>query len=153
MADTQATAAANTSAPVSSVVAMIRVNDVMKSAKFYRNLGFEIGNAVPRQGPPFHWVWLYQPKAENWKSGANLMLSAGWETPGSAPDKEAAETKNALLFYLYARDLKSLREELLNKGIDAGEISFPEHLPEGEFRVQDPDGYVLMIAQSGAGTP
>lgn len=143
MADDTAT----DSAPVSSIVAMIRVADVMNSAKFYRNLGFEIGNAVPRECPPFHWAWLYQPKAPNWKTGANLMLVSG-EGPGTAESKA-----KAVLFYLYARDLKSLREELLGEGFTASEISYPEYLPEGEFRLQDPDGYTLMIAQSGHDTP
>ena len=143
MADDTAT----DSAPVSSIVAMIRVADVMNSAKFYRNLGFEIGHAVPRECPPFHWAWLYQPKAPNWKTGANLMLVSG-EVPGTAESR--AKT---VLFYLYARDLKSLREKLLGEGFSADEISYPEYLPEGEFRLQDLDGYTLMIAQSGRDTP
>jgi hypothetical protein len=42
---------------------------------------------------------------------------------------------------------------LLDKGIRAGEISYPEYLPNGEFRLQDPDGYTLMIAQSVIDTP
>jgi catechol 2,3-dioxygenase-like lactoylglutathione lyase family enzyme len=135
------------SAPVSSVVAMIRVADVMRSAKFYGYLGFEIGNAEPRECPPFHWAWLYQPKAPNWKTGANLMLVSG-EVPGTAESK--AKT---VLFYLYAQNLKGLRQELLANGLSASEISYPEYLPEGEFRLQDPDGYTLMIAQSGKETP
>ncbi len=135
------------SAPVRSMVAMIRVADVMNSAKFYKNLGFEIGNAEPRECPPFHWAWLYQPKAPNWKTGANLMLVSG-EVPGIAESK--AKT---VLFYLYAPNLRSLREDLLAKGFRAGEISYPEYLPGGEFRLEDPDGYTLMIAQSGQDTP
>jgi catechol 2,3-dioxygenase-like lactoylglutathione lyase family enzyme len=135
------------SAPINSIVAMIRVADVMNSAKFYRYLGFEIGNAVPRERPPFHWAWLYQPKTPNWKTGANLMLVSG-EVAGTVESR--AKT---MLFYLYARDLKSLREELLAEGLGASEISYPEYLPEGEFRLQDPDGYTLMIAQSGSDTP
>ncbi len=138
---------ATDSAPVSSIVAMIRVADVMSSAKFYRNLGFEIGNAVPRECPPFRWAWLFQPNAPNWKTGANLMLVSD-EVPGTVESN--AKT---VLFYLYARDLKSLREELLAEGFGASEISYPEYLPEGEFRLQDPDGYMLMIAQSGRDTP
>jgi hypothetical protein len=138
---------ASDSAPVSSIVAMIRVADVMNSAKFYRNCGFEIGNAVPRESPPFHWAWLYQPKGPNWKTGANLMLISG-EVSGTAESKG-----ENVLFYLYARNLKSLREELLAKGISTSEISYPEYLPEGAFRLQDPDGYTLMIAQSGHDTP
>ena len=59
----------------------------------------------------------------------------------------------AVLFYLYAADLEGLRQHLLDNGIAAGAITFPEYLPNGEFRVVDPDGYVLMIAQSVSDTP
>lgn len=138
---------ATSSAPVSSIVAMIRVSDVMTSAQFYRHLGFEIGNAVPRERPPFNWAWLYQPNSPNWKTGANLMLVSG-EVPGTTEGR--AKT---VLFYLYARNMKLLRQELLEKGFNASEISYPGYLPEGEFRLEDPDGYTLMIAQSGRDTP
>jgi hypothetical protein len=134
-------------APVSSIVAMIRVADVMYSAKFYQHLGFEIGNAVPRGRPPYNWAWLYQPNAPNWKTGANLMLVSN-DVPGTTASKN-----RTVLFYLYARDLKGLREELLSKNLMASEITYPDYLPEGEFRLEDPDGYTLMIAQSGEETP
>jgi hypothetical protein len=42
---------------------------------------------------------------------------------------------------------------LLDNGIAASGITFPEYLPNGECRVVDPDGYVLMIAQAAADTP
>ena len=132
---------------MTEVIPIIRVASARDSAAFYAHLGFAIGNAVPRKGPPFHWAWLYQPDAPSWKTGANLMLVAG-EVPQPAEDRA-----KAVLFYLYATDLKALREELLAKGIAAGEIEHPEHLPEGEFRVEDPDGWVLMIAQAGDETP
>ncbi len=134
-------------APVGSIVAMIRVSDVMNSAKFYRHLGFEIGNAVPREHPPYNWAWLYQPLSPNWKTGANLMLVSG-DVEGTT-DSEG----KTVLFYLYVRDMKLLREELLGKGIGASDVTYPPYLPEGEFRVVDPDGYTLMIAQSGEDTP
>ena len=137
---------ATVSAPVSSVVAMVRVPDVMKSAAFYRHLGFEIGNAVPRE-QPHSWAWLYQPKAPNWKTSANLMLVSG-DVHGTTASKD-----RTVLFYLYVRDMKELREELLAKGLAASEITYPPYLPEGEFRLEDPDGYTLMIAQSGQQTP
>ena len=139
--------AATIAAPISSVVAMIRVADVVNAAKFYRHLGFEIGNAVPREGPAFNWAWLYQANAPNWKTGANLMLVSS-DVPGTSDNR--AKT---VLFYLYASNMKSLREELLAKGFNVSEISYPSYLPEGEFRVEDPDGYTLMIAQSGQDTP
>ena len=96
---------ASGSAPVGSIVEMVRVADVMKSAAFYRHLGFEIGNAVPRE-QPHHWAWLYQPNAPNWRTGANVMLVSG-EVPGTTASKD-----RTVLFYLYVRDMKGLREEL-----------------------------------------
>jgi hypothetical protein len=115
-----------------------------RSVEFYRLLGFEIGNYVPREGP-MQWAWMYAPKAPDWKRGPNLMLTRS----ECAIDVEAQE----VLFYLYATDLPALRERLLAAGIEAGEISYPDYLPRGEFRVGDPDGYTLMIAQAAADTP
>lgn len=132
-------------APVSGLVPMIHVADVERSAAFYRLLGFEIGNYVPRDGGPMGWAWLYAPKVADWKRGPNLML-----TCSSEPVDARAQ---AVLFYLYAADLKALRDTLLAAGTAAGEITYPEYLPNGEFRIQDPDGYELMIAQSASDTP
>lgn len=82
------------SAPVRSVVARIRAADVMHSVRFYRHLGFELGNVVRRECPPFHWAWFYQANAPNEKTGANRMLVSG----------EVAETTESkaktVLFYL-----------------------------------------------------
>ncbi len=123
---------------------MLHVADVERSAAFYRLLGFEVGNLVPRSGP-MHWAWLYAPQAADWKRGPNLMLGSS-ECP--------IDTKaQAFLFYLYATDLVALREELIAKGVKPGPITFPDYLPKGEFRLQDPDGYSLMIAQSAPDTP
>ncbi len=58
-----------------------------------------------------------------------------------------------VLFYLYASDLVSLRNQLLTDGLTPGEICYPEYLPNGEFRLLDPDGYCLMVAQSTSDTP
>jgi catechol 2,3-dioxygenase-like lactoylglutathione lyase family enzyme len=123
---------------------MIHVADVERSAAFYRLLGFDVGNRVPAEGP-MHWAWLHAPNAPDWKRGPNLMLTR----TGRPIDAGAQD----VLFYLYAAELPALRDQLLAAGITAGAISYPEYLPRGEFRVQDPDGYVLMIAQSTADTP
>jgi catechol 2,3-dioxygenase-like lactoylglutathione lyase family enzyme len=131
-------------AAVRGLVPMIRVNDIERSAAFYRLLGFEIGNKAPRTGQP-HWAWLYQPQASNWKHGANLMLVRGNES--IRPDSKI------VLFYLYATDLVALRERLIAGSVKVSEISHPEYLPAGEFRTEDPDGYTLMVAQAGEDTP
>jgi catechol 2,3-dioxygenase-like lactoylglutathione lyase family enzyme len=130
---------------ISGLVPMIQVADVERSAAFYRRLGFEVGNYVPRGGGPMGWAWLYAPGAADWKRGPNLMLTCNEEA--------VVPAAQGVLFYLYATDLKALREALLAQRIAAGEISYPEYLPNGEFKVEDPDGYVLMIAQSASDTP
>lgn len=63
-----------------------------------------------------------------------------------------AEEQSAL-FYLYAHDLVALRKTLLTAGLQPSEIKYPEYLPAGEFRLSDPDGFCLMVAQSGRDTP
>lgn len=130
--------------PISGLVPMIHVADIERSAAFYRLLGFEIGNFVPREGP-MTWAWLYAPKAPDWKRGPNLMLTRDARpTNPDGPD---------VLLYLYAADLVALRDELLAAGITANRIKYPDYLPDGEFRIDDPDGYIVMIAQSVADTP
>ena len=130
-------------APVRFLVPMIQVTEVERSAKFYRLLGFEIGNREPKDGR-MQWVWLYQPKAPDWKTGANLMLTRS-ESIKAAPEE--------VLFYLYAADLVGLRQQLLADGLQPGEIGYPFYLPRGEFGIADPDGYCLMIAQAAPETP
>jgi len=144
------------SAPINAIVAMAHVRSVERSAEFYRLLGFEVGNYVPREASPMHWAWLYQPKSPNWKIGANLMLtrSAGSLNPDAQGSTAQEPLPNGcVLFYLYAADLVALRNQLIASGSAPGEITYPEYLPKGEFRVEDPDGYCLMIAQSFEDSP
>lgn len=130
--------------PITGIVAMIHVADVERSATFYRLLGFEIGNQIPKTGQPY-WAWLYAPKSTNWKHGPNLML----QRTGRPLNPDAQD----VLFYLYAAELVALRDELIAHGIKVGEIHYPDYLPAGEFRMYDSDGYCLMVAQSGKDTP
>jgi catechol 2,3-dioxygenase-like lactoylglutathione lyase family enzyme len=131
-------------APLTGLVPLIHVADAERSVAFYRLLGFEVGNKVPPVGPP-HWAWLYQPDAANWKHGANLMVARS--ECALNPQAQGA------LFYLYATDLVALRRRLITEGVKVSEISYPEYLPQGEFGTSDPDGYCLMVAQSGPDTP
>ncbi len=144
MAEATIQPAQERAALVRALVPMIRVKDVERSAAFYRLLGFEIGNRVPRTGRP-NWAWLYQPQASNWKQAANLMLVRG--------DEPVNPDSKIVLFYLYATDLTAVRERLIAESITVSEISYPEYLPEGEFKTEDPDGYTLMVAQAGKETP
>lgn len=54
-----------------------------------------------------------------------------------------------MLFYLYSPDLIALREHLLARNVKVSPIKYPDHMPKGEIRVDDPDGYCLLIGQAG----
>ena len=130
--------------PVTGLVPMIPVIDVERSIDFYKLLGFAVGNRVPREGR-MDWVWLYSPSAANWRRGPNLMLSRS--------ERPIDPSVRVVLFYLYATDLVNLRGQLVTAGQDPGPIEYPDYLPNGEFAIQDPDGYCLMLAQSHSETP
>ena len=121
-------------AAVRSLVALAHVASVPRSIEFYGKLGFDVRNTfTPPESKEPVWVWL-----EN--ANARLMLSqaSGPIIPG----------EQAVLFYLYYDDVAATREVLERVGISAGPIQYPFYNPRGEFRVQDPDGYVLMIAHT-----
>jgi predicted enzyme related to lactoylglutathione lyase len=79
--------------------------------------------------------------------------------------------QQAVLFYMYADDVRGLRNHLLASGlVDAGrvpgerkmgdqdkpipagaavfDIIHPFYMTEGEVRVHDPDGYVILVGQA-----
>ena len=146
MADTAEARPGPSAPPVNAIVAMARVANVERSVDFYRLLGFEVGNYVPREeNCPMAWAWLYQPNAPNWKTGANLMVTVS-ECPVDAKAQSVS-------FYLYANDMVAVRNRLMAAGVKVGEIGYPDYLPKGEFQASDPDGYVLMIAQSYEQSP
>ena len=84
------------------------------------------GQAVPV------WAWL---ESEN----ANLMVGLA-----SGP---VDASQQAILFYLYYDDIRQTRSALVELRYTCGEIKYPFYMPGGEFRLEDPDGYVLMLAQ------
>jgi hypothetical protein len=54
-----------------------------------------------------------------------------------------------VLFYFYSPDLISLREHLLAFGVDVSAITYPNYMPKGEIRIEDPDGYGLAHGTRG----
>jgi hypothetical protein len=50
-----------------------------------------------------------------------------------------------VMFYLYVRDRPAYREQAIARGVAVGELSYPLWSPQGEFRVDDPDGWTWMI--------
>lgn len=116
-----------------SLVAFAHVADVQRSIKFYSDLGFRVGNSVIPEGQTTPvWAWLQSEKA-------NLMVGLA-----SGP---IDSSQQAVLFYLYYDNIKNTHTALAELGHDPGEIKYPFYMPGGEFRLLDPDGYVLMLAQ------
>jgi len=92
--------------PVTGLVPMIPVWDIERSLEFYNLLGFAVGNRVPPQGR-IDWAWLYAPNASDWRRGPNLMLSRS--------EREIDRAARSVLLYLYATDLVTLRDELVDR--------------------------------------
>jgi len=113
---------------------MAQVQDVQRSADFYRLLGMEVRDSLRNSLGVLQWIDLVC-------EGAQLML-----TRASAP---VVADQQAVLFYLYSPNPPALREHLLANGVKVSSIAHPEYMPKGEVRVEDPDDYVLLIGQSG----
>ncbi len=79
------------------------------------------------------WAWLQN-------GGAHLMIARS-----ARPMNPAAQD---VLFYIYAADVVAYRAELESKSVKVGPLEYPFWSPRGEFRVEDPDGYTLMVAHT-----
>ncbi|HEY4678929.1 MAG TPA: VOC family protein [Candidatus Angelobacter sp.] len=114
------------------LVPLAHVADVRKAMGFYQLLGFAVKKTVEHGGQT-QWAWLQH-------GGADLMLgrSARPMNPGAQD----------ILFYMYAPDVAAYRAELEANGVKVGPIQYPFYSPRGEFRIDDPDGYTLMVAHA-----
>lgn len=121
------------------LVPMVFVADVERSIEFYRHLGFEVGNTFAPQGATKPtWAWVHSGEAE--LMHAQLMFAQASEP--IVPDQQA------VLFYVYTDDVEASRASLIEAGLSPGDITMPFYSPQGEFRLIDPDGYVLMITHT-----
>lgn len=116
------------------LVPMVFVKDVERSLEFYAWLGFEVGNTFVEEGATKPtWAWLSSGEAQ-------LMLA--WASEAIVADEQR------VLFYVYTDDVDAAHVSLAEAGLSPGEISKPFYSPRGEFKVVDPDGYVLMITHT-----
>lgn len=127
------------------------VADVDASIEFYQLLGLELHSRFGPEGKPF-WARMKRGSAD-----LMLALSSGPIDPRT----------QSILFYLHVDNLELMRNALLaggvvNRGSYAGatnadfprsgvlfDVQHPNYMPDGEMRVHDPDGYVLLIGQLG----
>ena len=136
-------------AAITGLIPMAHVADVDRSIRFYSLFGLEVADVLRSQGGVALWSMLR-------RAGAAIMLARA-DGPVVAPEQ-------AVLFYLYTRNLNGLREYLVNSGVpDRGPykggqnavsgsggvwaVSTPHYMPLGEMRVEDPDGYTLLVGQ------
>jgi catechol 2,3-dioxygenase-like lactoylglutathione lyase family enzyme len=119
-----------------ALVPFVQVADVEASIAFYTLLGFGV---LREHGPAGRrvWAWLRGGQAE-------LMVAETEE-----PVDPAAQ---GVLFYLYADDLDGLRAHLRAHGQLPSGIADGSPGPRRELRIDDPDGYCLMIAEREAAT-
>ena len=120
--------------PVDDLIPFVHVHDVARSIAFYELVGFAVTDTYS-VGDRLDWAALQS-------ADAKLMLAHA-EEPIHARDQ-------AILLYLYSRDLQALQTHLRAHGVAAGAIRDGSPGPRAEMRVTDPEGYVLMIAQRDA---
>jgi predicted enzyme related to lactoylglutathione lyase len=119
---------------VKQLVPMAFVADVRRSIAFYEHLGFSVENSfTPSDATTMSWAWLQAGQAQ-------LMLARASEPV--VPEQQA------VLFYLYTEDVAQTRNALAAAGLNPGDITTPFYAPRGEFRLVDPDGYVLMVTHT-----
>jgi uncharacterized glyoxalase superfamily protein PhnB len=116
------------------LIPMAFVADVQRSIDFYALFGLALRNTFKNPQGKLAWAHVQC-------EGAELMFSLA-----SDP---VVPSQQAVLFYLYSPDLVALREHLLAHGVKASAITYPHYMAKGETRVDDPDGYCLLIGQAG----
>ncbi len=121
-------------AKVTSLIPMAFAADVQRSVDFYKLLGMEVRGSLRSPSGELKWVHLACEQA-------NLMFARASEP--------VIASQQAVLFYFYSPDLIALREHLLASRVKVSPITYPDYMPKGEIRVDDPDGYCLLIGQAG----
>lgn len=126
-------AESNAKPEVTGLIPMAHAAEVQRSADFYKHLGMEIHGSLKTPTGQLQWVHLSCDRAD-------LMLARASEP--------VIASQQAVLFYLYSPDLITLRSHLLAKDVKVSPITHPAYMPKGEIRVDDPDGYCLLIGQA-----
>ena|ERR1700691_1978901 len=119
---------------VTGLIPMAFVADVQRSVDFYRLLGMEVRGSVKTGTGDLQWAHVACAQA-------NLMFARATEP--------VLPSQQAVLFYLYSPNVVTLREHLTAEGVHVSSITYPDYMPKGEVRVEDPDGYTLLIGQAG----
>jgi hypothetical protein len=133
---------------------MVHVADVDAAEQFYALLGFQSDSRYEGDDGVTNFAGMNSGKAR-------LFLTRAGEP--------IIPSQQAVLFYKYSHHVIGLREHLLVRGLEDGRvppglrkrgeeghmpeknavyaICHPFYMPEGELRVQDRDGYTILVGQ------
>jgi glyoxalase/bleomycin resistance protein/dioxygenase superfamily protein len=111
---------------------LLHVREIERSIRFYELLGFITVDTD--RGKPLGWARLHC------EGGAVMFARA---------EEPVNPSVQAVLLYMYTPDLVGLREQLLASGIKVPPIRRPEYMPSGEVRIDDPDGYTILVGHWG----
>jgi catechol 2,3-dioxygenase-like lactoylglutathione lyase family enzyme len=126
-------------AELTGLWAYAHVADVPRSIAFYSQLGLEARATHEVDGRT---VWAFMTASEDTNvQSPGLMLAAS--------DGTIDAGAQAVLFYCWTPDVQALRDELLAAGLKVGRVTHPFYMPAGEIRLDDPDGYTLLVGQLG----
>lgn len=123
--------------PIDALIVYAHVEDVERSVAFYRLLGLEVQSRYESDGMLV--FALMAGSADAPGEGARLMLALA-----SGPIDAGSQ---AVLFYCWTADVEGLHAELAAAGVEVEAITHPPHMPAGEFRMEDPDGYVVLVGE------
>jgi hypothetical protein len=133
MGETSTAMAGTNVKPLAALKPMAHVADVAASVSWYSKLGFVAVHAWTPEGRPMQWAHLHN-------GGAELMLVRS--------DRPMNPGAQDVLFYLYAHGVAAYRERLIAQGLRPGELNYPFYAQHGEFRIDDPDGYRLLVGDA-----
>ena len=115
-----------------AVVALLNVVDVPRSIEFYEKLGFELGKEpIKNEQGAKSFASMHHGSA------AQIMLGLSGQPLNPGPRN--------MMFYLYVSDMPAYREQIISRGVTVGEVTHPFWSPNGEFRVDDPDGWTWIV--------
>ena len=134
---------------LTDVVPNLIVSDIDRSAAFYRDvLGFSTVTTVPEQAP-FVFVWLKRGEVSVF---LNAVAGLGDDLPALASRPIGG---TATLFITIEADSTASGIDALFSAVTADNGHVPVLMPlkdqfygMREFAIQDPDGYVVIFAQS-----
>jgi DNA-binding MarR family transcriptional regulator/catechol 2,3-dioxygenase-like lactoylglutathione lyase family enzyme len=119
---------------VFNLIPYAHVTDVERSRQFYERLGF-VEDGRTQIGDHPVWISLH---ARTVRAARITLVRA---------DCALQPNAQTILFYCWTDAITALRERLIREGVAVTEITYPDRMPDGEFRLADPDGYAVIVGQ------